>query len=94
MGIAGPLAVVVYFIVWSLINGPFSVPIASVVYREDKREGDFRFQHVNVRANAESIAFYDSARTELDEMTRTFNSLLSKKNRTICKHFLHRFAYK
>ena len=96
----GPLAVLVYFIIWSLINGPLTNPLAKVVYVQDKREGDFRFsfnpimrfyfeslfnsvyfrfKHMNIRTNAESIAFYNSGENELMGLNKTFKYLLSKQ---------------
>nr|QNH67961.1 ATP-binding cassette transporter subfamily D member 4 [Brachionus plicatilis] len=77
VGYSGPLAVVVYFLVWAMINGPLTAPIARVIYKQDKKEGDFRFKHMNLRINAESIAFYDSSQSELNKMNQTFNELLN-----------------
>nr|APD26523.1 ATP-binding cassette transporter subfamily D member 4 protein [Brachionus koreanus] len=77
VGYSGPLAVVVYFLVWAMINGPLTAPIARVIYKQDKKEGDFRFKHMNLRINAESIAFYDSSQNELNKMNETFNELLN-----------------
>jgi hypothetical protein len=34
---------------------------------------------MNIRVNGESIAFYDSSKSELDEMNSTFDNLLSNK---------------
>nr|UOU03347.1 ATP-binding cassette subfamily D4 [Brachionus rubens] len=76
VGYSGPLAVVVYFIVWSIINGPLTFPIARVIYKQDKIEGDFRFKHMNLRINSESIAFYDSSKNELDQMNGALDNLL------------------
>lgn len=42
VGISGIGAVVGYFLFWGLINGPLTAPIARVVYKQDKKEGDFR----------------------------------------------------
>nr|QUF59460.1 ATP-binding cassette transporter Abcd4 [Brachionus angularis] len=77
VGYSGPLAVFIYFIFWSMINGPLTSPIARVIYKQDKKEGDFRFGHVNLRINAESIAFYDSSKNELNRINREFDDLLN-----------------
>ena len=77
VGYTGPLAVFIYFVIWCLINGPLTNPIATVIYSQDKREGDFRFKHMNLRMNAESIAFYDSSQSELNQTNQKFTSLLS-----------------
>jgi len=77
IGYSGPLTVCVYFIVWSIINGPLTGPIARVIYKQDIKEGDFRFKHMNLRMNAESIAFYDSSQIELNDLNKMFEGLLS-----------------
>ena len=77
VGYSGPLTVFVYFVIWGLMNGPLTSPIASVIYKQDKREGDFRFKHMNLRTNAESIAFYDSSNNELNQINQNFTGLLS-----------------
>lgn len=43
VGYYGPLTVFVYFFIWSMINGPLTKPIINVVYKQDKKEGDFRY---------------------------------------------------
>ena len=77
----GPLSVFAYFIVWSFVNGPLTKPIANLVYKQDKKEGDFRFRHMNIRSNAESIAFYDSSVNELRALNSEFIQLISKYSR-------------
>jgi ABC-type uncharacterized transport system fused permease/ATPase subunit len=46
VGYSGPLAILIYFLIWGLINGPFTAPIARVVYKQDRREGDFRYSEL------------------------------------------------
>lgn len=77
VGYFGPVTVFVYFLIWSVVNGPLTSPIARVIYKQDKKEGDFRFRHMNLRTNAESIAFYDSTQIELTNINSVFSSLLS-----------------
>jgi ABC-type uncharacterized transport system fused permease/ATPase subunit len=43
VGYYGPLTVLIYFIIWSMINGPLAKSIINVVYKQDKKEGDFRY---------------------------------------------------
>ncbi|CAF0708958.1 unnamed protein product [Brachionus calyciflorus] len=88
VGYSGPLAVVVYFLIWAMINGPLTAPIARVIYKQDKKEGDFRFRHMNLRMNAESIAFYDSNKIELDKMNHSLNELLNISYRKNWKEFI------
>nr|QNH67894.1 ATP-binding cassette transporter subfamily D member 4 [Brachionus rotundiformis] len=98
VGYSGPLAVVVYFLVGTLINGPLTAPIARVIYKQDKKEGDFRFKHMNLRINAESIAFYDSNQNELNKINENFNQLLNVSYRRnwkelILKQFINLSQY-
>jgi ABC-type uncharacterized transport system fused permease/ATPase subunit len=53
-------------------------PIASVVYLQDKLEGNFRFKHMSIRTHAESVAFYNSGKNELTQTNRIFHDLLCK----------------
>lgn len=74
MGYIGVLALYGYFIVATVINKFLMGPVISLVVQQESREGDFRwadnhsfyyelidngrFHHVQVRSNAEPIAFY------------------------------------
>lgn len=88
VGYFGPLTVFVYFLIWSLINGPLTRPIIKVVYNQDRKEGDFRFKHMNLRTNAESIAFYDSSENELWSINQHFNKLLDISYKRNWKEFI------
>ena len=39
-----------------------------------------RFKHMNLRMNAESIAFYDSSKNELNSLNSLFERLICNKN--------------
>ena len=39
---------------------------------------------MNIRSNAESIAFYDSSSTERNQMNKEFDLLLSKESCSSC----------
>jgi ATP-binding cassette, subfamily D (ALD), member 4 len=80
VGYFGPLAAFVYFILCSFINGPFMSPLAKVIYDLDKREGDFRYKHMNIRVNAETIAFYNSSKNEHEQMNKSLTGVLSEND--------------
>lgn len=76
VGYSAPLSVFVYFLVWSIINGPFAAPIARIIYKQDRLEGDFRYKHMNLRGNAETIAFYNSGPYELAKANKKLDDLI------------------
>lgn len=61
------LAVLLYALVGSIIAYVLGRPLIGLNFEQLKREGDYRYKLVNVRDNAESIAFY---RDEAKEYTR------------------------
>ncbi len=71
-----------------MINGPLASPIVKVIYNQDKKEGDFRFKHMNLRTNAESIAFYDSSEHELRSLNQHFTKLLDVSYRRNWKELI------
>lgn len=42
-------------------------PIVSWVVRQERREGDFRYKHMQIRSNAESLAFLTGGPARLEE---------------------------
>ena len=63
-GYFGPLTIYGYFIVGSVINRIIMSPIVGLVVKQERNEGDFRFKHVNVRTQCESIVFLQGSETE------------------------------
>ena len=60
--------------------------IVNLVYQQDKKEGSFRFHHIYVRSNAESIAFMRGESLEkkltnekLDDLIRTQENLILRQ---------------
>lgn len=62
------IAVVLYALVGSLITYFVGRPLISLNFNQLKKEANYRYKLVNVRDNAESIAFY---RADRKELTRT-----------------------
>eukprot|EP00095_Tigriopus_kingsejongensis_P004960 maker-scaffold96_size378025-snap-gene-0.23 protein:Tk04960 transcript:maker-scaffold96_size378025-snap-gene-0.23-mRNA-1 annotation:"abc subfamily abcd" len=63
-GPAGPSGMFVFFLVSTLLNKVLMSPVVRLTVEQERREGDFRFQHVSIRTHAESLAFHQSARVE------------------------------
>jgi len=68
-----------YFTIGYLVNKFIMSPITRLVFEQEKLEGDFRFEHVRVRTNAESIATYHGGPREKLSAEVTFNKLLRNK---------------
>src|SRR5262249_35259004 len=61
-------ACALYYIIYSVVNILFSKPIMNLGYTQRRLDGDFRFSLVNVRVNAEPIAFEQGERVERREL--------------------------
>ncbi|XP_026872758.1 ATP-binding cassette sub-family D member 4 isoform X4 [Electrophorus electricus] len=56
-------------------------PIVSTLIEQEKLEGDFRFKHMQIRMNAESVAFYRAGKVEhMRTDWRLHNLLHTQKN--------------
>ncbi|CAK8694193.1 unnamed protein product [Clavelina lepadiformis] len=72
----GPVTIYVYFVVGTIINRLIMAPIVRLNVEQEVCEGDFRFQHLKVRVNSESIAFYQAGKTEHVKSEKRLNLLL------------------
>lgn len=68
-----------------MINKYLLSPIVNLIYEQEKAEGHFRFQHVRVRSNAESIAFMSGGLLENEISDKKLNQLLNVQSRIILK---------
>jgi ATP-binding cassette subfamily D (ALD) protein 4 len=58
-GYYGPLAIFIYFIVWTGINKIFISAVSRTIFQQNIYEGNFRFLHTQIRTYNEPIAFYN-----------------------------------
>ncbi|KAM7448623.1 ATP-binding cassette sub- D member 4 [Porites harrisoni] len=93
-GYLGPLLIYAYFFVGTIINKLIMTPIVSLVVKQEKLEGDFRFKHMHIRSNAESIAFYRSyllekrkTNSRLKELLQTQQRIVNFESILFCKYF-------
>ena len=63
-GYYGPLAILLYFILWTGINKIFISGVSRTIFRQDACEGTFRFLHTQIRTYNEPIAFYNGGSFE------------------------------
>ncbi|UJR20946.1 hypothetical protein I4U23_024055 [Adineta vaga] len=76
-GYYGPLAIVVYFVIWTGINKVFISAVSRTIFRQNTFEGTFRFLHTQVRTYNESIAFYNGGSFELKRFNNYFLQILT-----------------
>ena len=44
-------------------------PVVNLMVKNERYEGDFRFQHVFIRVNSESLAFYGKKAEDVEQKT-------------------------
>uniref|UniRef100_A0A7E4VCL9 ABC transporter domain-containing protein n=2 Tax=Panagrellus redivivus TaxID=6233 RepID=A0A7E4VCL9_PANRE len=81
-GFLGPVTIYIFFIIATAVNKAVLTPTVALVTEQEKKEGDFRLRHVEVRSNTEAIAFYQSGLTENVLTNQKLGSLL-KTQRTL-----------
>ncbi len=85
IGYIGPTGCVAFFVISTIINKSLMSPIVNLVYSQEKCEGNFRYQHLHVRNNAESIAFLNGDNFEYDKSEKTLEKLISVQENLILK---------
>ncbi|CAJ0961912.1 unnamed protein product, partial [Mesorhabditis belari] len=84
----GPVAILVYFFVATLANKVILSPIVNLVNEQEKREGDFRQKHMEIRTNSEAIAFYHSGLIENVLTNQKLNALLTAQRKLVDWRFV------
>lgn len=75
-GWMGTVLVYSFFLVATIANKLIMSPIVKYVMEQEKREGDFRFKHMQVRVDAESIAFQASSAVESFKTNNSLDRLI------------------
>ncbi|KAI9142216.1 ABC transporter transmembrane region 2-domain-containing protein [Paraphysoderma sedebokerense] len=75
-GYTGPLFIYSYVILGFLVSSGLVKPLIKLVFVKEKKEGDFRYIHSQVRANAESVSFLGGESAERQRMEVSLFSLL------------------
>ncbi|VDK75486.1 unnamed protein product [Litomosoides sigmodontis] len=73
-----------YYIVGAIVNKFLMSPMVKWSARVEKAEGDFRYKHVSIRNNAESIALYEAEPFEQYECNRIFILLWWRQFKFLC----------
>ncbi|KAK6056204.1 ABC transporter transmembrane region 2 [Cooperia oncophora] len=87
-GWLGPFAVYVYFTFVTLVNRYLIAPLVGLVNETERKEGDFRQRHMEVRTNVESIAFYQSGLIENIMTNQKLKALLRIKRKLVEWRFI------
>ncbi|CEF61304.1 ATP-binding cassette sub-family D member 4 [Strongyloides ratti] len=90
-GWMAPVSIYIYFIIATLTNKILISPIVSLTNEQEKREGDFRLKHVEVRCNTESIAFYQSGLLENVLANQKLRKLIKTQKELVYKRFILNF---
>uniref|UniRef100_A0A0N5AER7 ABC transporter domain-containing protein n=1 Tax=Syphacia muris TaxID=451379 RepID=A0A0N5AER7_9BILA len=86
-GLRGVGIVYGYFIFGTIVNRFLISPMAKWSARVEKAEGNFRYKHASVRANAESSILYRAEHFELFECNKLFDMLFNRQFRFLCWKF-------
>ncbi|KAK6028906.1 ABC transporter transmembrane region 2 [Ostertagia ostertagi] len=87
-GWLGPLTIYVYFTFVTLVNRYLIAPLVGLVNETERKEGDFRQRHMEVRSNVESIAFYQSGLIENIMTNQKLKALLKVKRKLVEWRFI------
>ncbi|CAH1792366.1 unnamed protein product [Owenia fusiformis] len=91
-GYIGPVSVLAFFIVFTVINKFLLGPVIHYVVKQEKNEGDFRFKHMQIRVNAESAAFYQAGRLEAQKANHKLSKLLQAQSGLIRREYALNFS--
>jgi ABC-type uncharacterized transport system fused permease/ATPase subunit len=91
LGWQGPAMCYAYFILGTILNRIFINWVIPFWYKQELYEGDFRYSHMTIRANAESIAFYSGQEWELQENTNQLNRVIDNRWAIIRKNSILKF---
>ncbi|KAI1287472.1 Lysosomal cobalamin transporter ABCD4 [Halotydeus destructor] len=87
-GLVGPAGCFGYFLLTTGVSKVLMSPIIQNVYAKERAEGNFRFQHLHIRTQSESIAFMFGSRLE-EKITMThFKALIQSMESLILRQFL------
>ncbi|KAK9816885.1 hypothetical protein WJX72_006703 [[Myrmecia] bisecta] len=85
----GPLLMVAaFFCMGSLVQRLLMGPVARLVYRQEQREGDFRFAHAWLRQQAEEVALCQAGLAIQAYLDATLAAALANQARLVVWHWL------
>ncbi|GBG69418.1 hypothetical protein CBR_g4112 [Chara braunii] len=94
VGWVGPVGVYAFFFLGSMVTRKIIAPIAALVARQEKLEGNFRIGHVRVRDAAESIVLSHALPTEHVHIDADLDNVLAVQEKLVFQHSILEFAMK
>ena len=91
-GWVGPTSCFIFFLIGTAVNKMLMSPIVAWSVKQDRKEGDFRYKHMQIRSNAESLAFITGARLEEMKSNRKLDDLLDTQHSLYGRQFFLNFA--
>ncbi|XP_033125750.1 ATP-binding cassette sub-family D member 4-like [Anneissia japonica] len=86
-GYVGPLCIYGFFFLTNIINKFIMSPVVNLKVKQDRKEGEFRYKHMQIRSHSESIAFYQAADVELNSTDQKLASLLDTLRHYVNREF-------
>ncbi|XP_015910314.1 lysosomal cobalamin transporter ABCD4 [Parasteatoda tepidariorum] len=86
-GWIGPVGIFLVFLISAVANRLLMKPIMNLIIKQEKCEGNFRFKHMHVRTNAESIAFQDANFSEFSRSEKKLLQLIGTQQSLYLREF-------
>lgn len=91
-GYVGPVAVLIFFVIATIINKLLMSPVVRFVFLQERMEGNFRFKHMHIRVNSESAAFYRSGKIEEQKTNHHLDNLINVQHKLIRREYALNFS--
>ncbi|KAK3802731.1 hypothetical protein RRG08_001993 [Elysia crispata] len=88
----GPVSNLIFFTVFTVFNKLLMSPVVKHFYKQEQREGDFRYNHMQIRMNSESAAFYRSGAVEKEKANKKLHNLLATQGKLIRREYALNFC--
>lgn len=97
-GWIGPSGMYALFLVSTVVNKLLMKPLVKITVEREKKEGDFRFKHLQIRCNAESLAFHGSAAFEQSKVNNKLSEVCGAQQSLYYRNYVidlsvNTFAY-
>jgi ABC-type uncharacterized transport system fused permease/ATPase subunit len=73
---------------WTLVSRAVATRIAALVYKQERAEGNLRFSHLRLRANAAEVALYAGSLPESAALEEALSTALQNQGIIVNMHWL------
>ncbi|CAL4131117.1 unnamed protein product, partial [Meganyctiphanes norvegica] len=87
-GWMGPLSIYGFFLLGTIANKFVMSPVVSWVMKQERCEGNFRFKHMQIRVNAEAVAFHMSGSIESSKTNESLKILINTQRSLFIRKIL------